>query len=126
MTNNNKQVTVTFEFMLGLIHATTEKCQVVCEGILLYEHLSGTMGVVDMGNGWGDFLMTLSVVFFSAFLGGFSVCDVCSSVGKWTGLKSFRKKNKNDSVHTRQRAKVRRKRKKARFKAYLHGLQEDF
>lgn len=51
MKNNNKQVTVTFEFMLGLIHTTTEKCQVVCEGILLYEHPSGTMSVVDMGNG---------------------------------------------------------------------------
>lgn len=112
--------------MLGLIHTTTEKCQVVCEGILLYEHPSGTMSVVDMGNGWGDFLMTLPVVFFNAFLGGFSVCDVCSSVGKRTGLKSFRKKIKMTLYMQDEQQRSEENVKKARFKGYLHGLQEDF
>lgn len=43
--DNNKQITVTAEFMSGPVHAASEKCHVVCEGIstseafkiLLYE-----------------------------------------------------------------------------------------
>lgn len=67
--------------MLRSTHAATEKCLVFCKGVstsgafkkhIIWTSVRNDMGTVyhtvDLGNGWGDFLMTLQAVIFYDFV----------------------------------------------------------
>lgn len=77
LANSSKQLIVKNKFMLR----PTDKCLVFCEAIsttgALKNHIMltsirndvGTVyHTVDLGNGWGDFLITLQVVIFCDFV----------------------------------------------------------